>query len=188
MKKIVCIVLTIFLFLSIALAEPVTQQPYELVVDGESRIGKYTGNMENGIPDGYGLFVTTNPNGYSWHYIGNWKAGLMHGEGSTYWEDGSLEIGEYDEGHFVFGYCYYDGADLELYSTLSTDRSLTDSESALVEPTEPTVQYIGNKNSHVFHKLDCGSVKIMKDKNKVNFYSREEAIDMHYKPCGECNP
>ena len=65
----------------VSLAESVTLQQYELVVDGESRIGKYTGNIENGIPEGYGIFVTTNPSGYSWHYIGYWKAGLMHGEG-----------------------------------------------------------------------------------------------------------
>ena len=188
MKKIACSLLALLLIFSVALAESVTQQLYELVVDGESRIGKYTGDMKDGIPEGYGIFVTTNPSGYSWHYIGNWKAGLMHGEGATYWEDGSLEIGEYENGHFIFGYCYYDGVDLELYSAAPMDRSLADSESELAEPTEPVVQYIGNKNSHVFHRLDCGSVKTMKEKNKVEFYSREEAIEMHYKPCGECNP
>ncbi len=184
MRKLVCSLIALLLIFSVALAESVTQMNYELRLDEESRIGKYTGNIKNGKPDGYGIFVTTNPNGFSWHYIGDWQDGVMHGEGATYWEDGSLEIGSYENGHFVFGYCSYDGADLMLYVAESFDRSIIEEE----EPTEPIVQYIGNKNSKVFHRLDCSSVKEMKDKNKVEFYSRDEAIEMHYKPCGACNP
>ena len=184
MRKLVCGLIALLLIFSVALAESVTQMNYELKIDEESRIGKYTGNIKNGKPDGYGVFVTTNPNGFSWHYIGDWQDGLMHGEGAIYWEDGSLEIGSYENGHFVFGYCSYDGADLMLYVAESFDRSIIEEE----EATESVVQYIGNKNSKVFHRLDCSSVKEMKDKNKVEFYSRDEAIEMHYKPCGACNP
>lgn len=184
MQRLVCSLIAVLLIFSVAAAESVTQMNYELKIDEESRIGKYTGNIKNGKPDGYGIFATTNPNGFSWHYIGDWQDGLMHGEGATYWEDGSLEIGSYENGHFVFGYCSYDGADLMLYVAESFDRSIVEEE----EPAEPIVQYIGNKNSKVFHRLDCSSVKDMKDKNKVEFYSRDEAIDMHYKPCGACNP
>lgn len=187
MKKIVCGVLAILLLFSIALAESVTQMNYELTIDDQTRIGKYTGNIENGVPDGYGIFVTTNPNGFSWHYIGDWQDGVMHGEGATYWEDGSLEIGSYEYGHFVFGYCSYDGADLMLYTAESLDRSII-TEEAEAEPTEPVVQFIGNKNSKVFHRLTCDSVREMKDKNKVEFYTREEALELHYKPCQRCNP
>ena len=191
MKKIFCVVFAFLLLFSVALSESVTQQLYELVVDGESRIGKYTGSMANGVPEGFGVFVTTNPNGFSWHYIGNWKSGLMHGEGATYWEDGSLEIGEYDNGLFVFGYYNYDGADLELYSMDLPERSAIEAapaSSSAPEPTEPVVQYIGNKNSKVFHRLSCDSVREMKEKNKVEFYTREEAVDLKYKPCQRCNP
>ncbi len=53
---------------------------------------------------------------------------------------------------------------------------------------EDSVKYIGNKNSHVFHHLDCSSVREMKAKNKVEFFDREEAIDMGYKPCSVCQP
>ena len=183
-KAFFCIIVMLLLF-SIALSESVTQQLYELNIDGESRIGKYTGNLKDGVPDGYGIFVTTNPNGFSWHYIGNWKAGLMHGEGATYWEDGSLEIGEYENGIFIFGYYNYDGADLELYSIDPADNSSTKDLQASIEDA---IQYIGNKNSHVFHLLDCESVSKMKDKNKVEFFTREEAIDLGYKPCSICNP
>ena len=182
MKKIICGILMILLLFSAALADSVTQQLYELIIDGESRIGKYTGELQKGIPEGYGVFVTTNPNGYSWHYIGNWKTGLMHGEGATYWEDGSIEIGEYEDGHFIFGYYNYDGVDLELYSVTSIDNFMD------AEPTEAVVQYIGNKNSQVFHVLTCDSVRDMKDKNKVEFYTREEALELKYKPCQRCNP
>ena len=185
MKKITCFIISVLLLFSIALSESVTQQLYELVIDGESRIGKYTGTVVNGIPDGYGIFVTTNPNGFCWHYIGNWKTGLMHGEGAIYWEDGSLEIGEYENGAFIFGYYNYDGVELELYSTNPDDYFSIES---LPELTEEIIQYIGNKNSKVFHKLDCESVQKMKDKNKVEFYTREEAINLGYKPCSICNP
>ena len=27
-----------------------------------------------------------------------------------------------------------------------------------------------------------------KEKNKVEFFSREEAVDKHYKPCSRCSP
>ena len=191
MKKLVCSILTVMLLFSIALAESVTQMNYELKIGEESRIGKYTGNIENGQPNGYGIFVTTNPNGFSWHYIGDWQDGLMHGEGATYWEDGSLEIGSYEYGNFVFGYCSYDGAELMLYNEEpAIERTLitADETESPAEPTAPVVMYIGNKNSKVFHYPDCKSVSTMKEKNKVEFYSREEAEALHYKPCGACHP
>lgn len=48
--------------------------------------------------------------------------------------------------------------------------------------------YIGNKNSHVFHRDTCSSVGKMNTKNKVSFSSREEAIEKGFEPCGKCNP
>lgn len=50
------------------------------------------------------------------------------------------------------------------------------------------VVYIGNKNSHVFHLNTCDSVENMKEKNKVIFLTRDEAIEKKYKPCSKCNP
>ena len=63
-----------------------------------------------------------------------------------------------------------------------------DSDESDIQNNENEIQYIGNRNSHVFHYLDCASVQDMKEKNKVVFYSRDEAIDLGYKPCGRCNP
>ena len=52
----------------------------------------------------------------------------------------------------------------------------------------PTVAYIGNKNSKKFHEPDCSSVDEMKEKNKKELFSRDEAIDLGYDPCGRCKP
>ena len=46
--------------------------------------------------------------------------------------------------------------------------------------------YIGNKNSHVFHKENCSSLP--KEENQVRFSTRQKALDANYKPCGRCNP
>ena len=45
--------------------------------------------------------------------------------------------------------------------------------------------YIGNKKSHY---ASCSSVKDMKEKNKVELNTREEAIEKGYVPCKNCNP
>lgn len=56
------------------------------------------------------------------------------------------------------------------------------------EPAQQTVAYIGNKNSKVFHETSCGSVKKMKETNKVPLYSRSDAIAYGYDPCDNCKP
>lgn len=58
------------------------------------------------------------------------------------------------------------------------------------DSSEPTgIDYVGNKNSDVFHYASCGSVKKMSEKNKFYFTgTREEMIAMGYKPCGNCHP
>ena len=48
--------------------------------------------------------------------------------------------------------------------------------------------YIGNANSYKFHYASCSSVDQMKESNKVEFYSRDEAINAGYDPCKRCNP
>lgn len=57
------------------------------------------------------------------------------------------------------------------------------------EAEEPAAAaYIGNKKTKKFHKADCSSVKDMKDSNKVELSTRDEAIDLGYQPCKRCNP
>ena len=48
--------------------------------------------------------------------------------------------------------------------------------------------YIGNKNTHRFHRSSCRSVKAMKESNKVAIVSRDDAIRRGYQPCAICNP
>ena len=48
--------------------------------------------------------------------------------------------------------------------------------------------YVGNKNSHVFHYANCSGAKNMKEKNKVEFATREDAVKAGYTPCSSCNP
>jgi len=56
-------------------------------------------------------------------------------------------------------------------------------------PAEQAHTYIANKNTHKFHIGGCSEIKKMKDSNKVEITAtREEMIEMGYKPCGRCNP
>ena len=48
--------------------------------------------------------------------------------------------------------------------------------------------YVGNANTGKFHRSSCGSVKQMKDSNKVYFSSREETLSYGYEPCKRCRP
>lgn len=48
--------------------------------------------------------------------------------------------------------------------------------------------YIGNLRSPKFHEDYCSSVYQMKDRNKVYFDTRDEAINAGYVPCKRCNP
>ena len=49
--------------------------------------------------------------------------------------------------------------------------------------------YIINENTNKFHKPDCRSVKMMKDKNKKKYTGkRSELIRTGYEPCKNCNP
>ena len=49
-------------------------------------------------------------------------------------------------------------------------------------------QYVGNRNSDVFHHYYCSSVEKMKAKNKVFYYTREEVVCYGYRPCKNCKP
>lgn len=52
---------------------------------------------------------------------------------------------------------------------------------------QPSVsEYIGNINSRVFHIPSCPNLPAVK--NRVMFFSREEAVGEGYSPCGNCEP
>jgi len=53
-------------------------------------------------------------------------------------------------------------------------------------PEAAPVVYIGNKNSHVFHRSDCPGLPAQK--NQVLLDSYEAAIGAGYTPCSQCLP
>jgi len=68
---------------------------------------------------------------------------------------------------------------------------VTTKEEETISTTEETksVDYILNKNSDIFHHTWCGSVKLMKESNKVYFTgSRNDVINQGYDACKKCNP
>lgn len=49
--------------------------------------------------------------------------------------------------------------------------------------------FILNTNTHKFHRPSCDSVADIANRNKEEFHgTRNELLDMGYKPCGGCNP
>ena len=54
------------------------------------------------------------------------------------------------------------------------------------EETGEEITYIGNLNSHIFHRSDCKNLPA--EKNRITFDSREQAEEYGYTPCSNCNP
>lgn len=88
--------------------------------------------------------------------------------------------------------CYSDGSMITFETENTNIDAGTYNEEVYVEaaPEEEPEEapYIGNKNSKKLHYAECSSVDDMKDKNKVEWYSREDAINAGYVPCGRCKP
>ena len=49
-------------------------------------------------------------------------------------------------------------------------------------------KYVGNSDTKVFHTLDCGHGKKIKEENRVYFETRNEAIEKGYRACKVCKP
>lgn len=108
MKKLLLVSFALVLLLSFAMAEDVqtetvVQMTYIVKLPDVIREGMYTGEVVNGVPNGYGLFTTVNSSGEPWHYIGQWVDGAMTGEGGCYWNSGQANVGTYESGSMVCG-------------------------------------------------------------------------------------
>ena len=104
MKKLLLVLSILLCVTSVAFSESVTQMQWTVkYANGTTRTGKYTGDITNGIPHGYGLFTSKNPNGDIWHYIGYWSNGIMHGAGLMVWESGQQQNGIFSNGEFKHG-------------------------------------------------------------------------------------
>lgn len=49
-------------------------------------------------------------------------------------------------------------------------------------------EFIGNKNTKLFHKSTCSSAKNMMEENKIGTNDRSELINAGYRPCKRCKP
>lgn len=56
------------------------------------------------------------------------------------------------------------------------------------DKSSSAAKYIGNSKSKKFHYPDCRWAKEISPKNRVEFNSREEAINAGYQPCKVCRP
>lgn len=75
-----------------------------------------------------------------------------------------------------------DGKNLNFTTAKSVKKQISSNESGLNYEN-----YIGNMNTKKFHREDCGSVKSMKDENKIRI-NRREAEEKEYKACEVCKP
>lgn len=163
-------------------AESVTRAPYTADWGGEEIAGLYTGDMVNGLPEGFGVLEISEEDGQNLrarHYIGLWQEGLPSGEGAMYWENGDRETGIFRDGVLYNGTRVKDGRETAVINGETANTAAADMDDAA---------YIGNRNTKKFHSPSCDSVREMKESNRVEFSGREEAIEAGYKPCGRCNP
>lgn len=58
----------------------------------------------------------------------------------------------------------------------------------IVKSVETEYKYVGSKNSKVFHKAACSSVKRIKPENLVSYSSREEVLKAGKRGCKRCKP
>ena len=89
--------------------------------------------------------------------------------------------------------CVSDGTSVEFTVSRNRDMDVFAPVGAksIPEPTAmaESVTYVLNTNTRKFHFPLCPSVEQMKEKNKAFFTgTREEVIDMGYRPCGNCHP
>ena len=55
-------------------------------MNGLPAAGSYTGRGLDGLPEGEGTFASVNDRGVPWVYFGQWKTGLMEGQGTLRYE------------------------------------------------------------------------------------------------------
>ncbi|MDD3024697.1 MAG: hypothetical protein PHE26_12455 [Syntrophomonadaceae bacterium] len=91
----------------------------KIVFTDTERIGKYEGEVVDGIPNGFGTFSACNDRNIEYTYTGEWKDGRFDGQGATKWdEEETLDsIGTYKQGRFVPAFS-------ELIDSLATNTSM----------------------------------------------------------------
>lgn len=101
-----CMILLVCPFIAHAEQTPetVVEMTYIIKMPDVVRQGKYTGQVVNGVPHGYGVFVTVNSAGVEWHYLGEWADGQMKGQGGQYWNHGQCYVGTFENNDMRCGH------------------------------------------------------------------------------------
>ena len=68
--------------------ETVTDQTITLAFTFGEKTGTYSGELVDGVPQGYGTYSSANAEGEAWIYEGQWQNGHFEGEGTTTWKKG----------------------------------------------------------------------------------------------------
>ena len=110
----------------------------------------------------------------TWYYFnndGSMKTGWLQHSGAWYYLGSGGEM-------YCNGSYQIDG---EIYQFDSNGKMQTGEET-------PSLTYVGSKNSNIFHKENCPTVKNISQSNYVVYVSREDAINKNKRPCNVCNP
>lgn len=78
-------------------------------------------------------------------------------------------------------------AGVQVFTTYQSGNIVIVSDGVSID-TSVNAPYVGNRNSHKFHRSSCSSAGAMKVTNRVPLYTREEAIFKGYDPCQNCEP
>lgn len=140
MKRILLIATLLIVLCNVAIAESVTRMDCTIIIEGAERIGKYTGDIVDGVPHGFGIFENETSAANAWHYIGEWENGVFSGHGSTYWPDGYVQTGIYKDFAFVSGNIY---PAQDYYYTILADSTDHDCNNAIYYRKDGSVIYEG---------------------------------------------
>ena len=83
-------------------------------------------------------------------------------------------------------YSYYPQKDLNLAASV-TAKAIRNS-LGTTTPIVTSIKYVGNSNTKKFHVSTCSYVGQMSADHRVNFSTRQAAINAGYVPCKVCNP
>lgn len=72
-------------------------------------------------------------------------------------------------------------------ASTSTD-SMIIAQSSEITHADSDCAYIGNSNTHKFHRPGCSWVPKIKPEHVVCFSSASQAMSAGYDPCKKCNP
>lgn len=106
------------------------------------RTGIYTGNVEEGIPQGEGTFESVNDSNEKWTYTGDWKDGVMDGYGVCEWQNGGKYEGQYKAGYMDGNGSWYQDGEL-IYSGIFEEGRIVALDRKKIEiPENEPLQYV----------------------------------------------